>query len=172
MDTKLSIHQIELSVVRYLANTRSDIIIPNLSFGLLNHEADLAIINKNGYLTEVKIKRSFEDLKADFKKSEFHKDERVYRFFYCLPLTIKEKAEALFVTNQKKLAILYGINPKSNITIVPKVLYYNEDGAICECGIDAHIGGRKLFLEEIVTTARLMSIRYWTLKLLSKEVLK
>ena len=81
MDTKLTINEILLSLHDYHAfNKRQDIFVPNLSWGLLNHEADLAIINKSGYLTEVEIKRSFADFMADFKKEHGHKDERVYRF--------------------------------------------------------------------------------------------
>lgn len=78
METKLSVSEINL-LLRDLPwiNKRTDTIIPNLSWGLLNHEADFCVINKSGYVTEIEIKRSFSDLKADFKKNEFHADERV-----------------------------------------------------------------------------------------------
>ena len=69
MDTNLSVNEIMLLVVEnpIFCNIRTDIVIPNLSWGLLNHEADLAIINKSGYLTEIEIKRSYQDLKKDFE---------------------------------------------------------------------------------------------------------
>ena len=109
MDTNLSTKQIELVLHNSgFWNKRSDIMIPNLSWGLLNHEADFVVITKSGYLTEVEIKRSFSDLKADFKKDLFHCDERVYRFAYCLPLSIKEKALNLFDEQYGKVAKLYG----------------------------------------------------------------
>ena len=92
MDTNLTVKQIENALIfgSGMFSVRNDIIIPNLSWGLLNHEADLAIINKTGYLTEIEIKRSLADLRADFKKDVYHCDERVYNFYYCIPIGIKE----------------------------------------------------------------------------------
>lgn len=54
--------------------------IPNLSWGLLDYEADFVAISKSGYMTEVEIKRSFEDFKADFSKKHKHDAEQVYYF--------------------------------------------------------------------------------------------
>ena len=68
IETKLSVKEIERIIVAYLGGVRTNIIVPNLSWGFFNHEADLISVDKNGYLTEVEIKRSFEDFKADFKK--------------------------------------------------------------------------------------------------------
>lgn len=83
IETKLSVKEIERIIVSYLGGVRTNLIVPNLSWGFLNHEADLISIDKNGYLTEVEIKRSLEDFKADFKKENYHDtDERVYRFGY------------------------------------------------------------------------------------------
>ena len=83
MDTKLSIEEILVALHESrIWNKRSDMFVPNLSWGLLNHEADLVIVNKTGYLTEVEIKRSWEDFKADFNKKHTHNDERVYEN-YC-----------------------------------------------------------------------------------------
>lgn len=56
-DTTLSITQIELGLAQYF-NFRNNVIVPNVSWGLLNHEADLLILNKSGYLTEIEIKRT------------------------------------------------------------------------------------------------------------------
>lgn len=75
MDTKLTIDEIELAIVNSgIFNKRNDIIVPNVSWGLLNHEADMVVMTKSGYLTEIEIKRSWEDFKADFKKPHEHKD--------------------------------------------------------------------------------------------------
>lgn len=44
MDTKLTIDEIELAIVNSgLFNKRNDIIVPNISWGLLNHEADMVV---------------------------------------------------------------------------------------------------------------------------------
>ena len=78
MDTKLTVDEIELAIVNStLFNKRRDIIVPNVSWGLLNHEADMVIMTPSGYLTEIEIKRSWEDFKADFKKGHKHDDERI-----------------------------------------------------------------------------------------------
>lgn len=163
LDTKVTVAEIQsaLALRCPLFNIRQDIMIPNLSWGLLNHEADFVCINKSHYLTEVEIKRSLQDLRADFKKKEFHHDERVYKFFFCLPVSIKDKAEAVFnePENLEKLRDLYHTSyPK------PAIIWYDED-----CNLDyqhqgggwSYTGGRKLFLEEIVTVTRLLSLRYW-----------
>ena len=98
MNTKLSVRQIQLALYNSpLFNKRSDTMATNISWGLLNHEADFVSMNRSGYLTEVEIKRSWEDFKADFKKDHEHKDERVYRFFYCVPEGILEKVKDRFV---------------------------------------------------------------------------
>lgn len=143
---------------------RASTIIPNLSWGLLNHEADFCVISKSGYLTEVEIKRSYEDLKKDFKKDVFHDDDRVSQFYYCLPISLKERAEKLFEEQKDKLASFYGCEPNS-ITVehIPAVIYYDEDGKLTSVnpGWAGRFGSRKLFLEERDKIGRLMSLRYW-----------
>ena len=168
LDTNLSVKQIELLLHDSgMWNKRQDIMIPNLSWGLLNHEADFVTITKSGYLTEVEIKRSFADLKADFKKDIFHNDERVYNFMYCLPLSIREKALQLFHENYGKIAKLYGKeeNYKYANEFFPAIIWYDENGNLTTepKKLSSRSGARKLFLEEIVTVSRLTSLRYWDL---------
>jgi len=50
IETKLSVKEIESIIVAYLGGVRTNIIVPNLSWGFLNHEADLIAVDKNGYL--------------------------------------------------------------------------------------------------------------------------
>ena len=92
MNTQLSVEQITLALRNSgMWNKRSDIMIPNLSYGLLPYEADFVVISKAGYLTEVEIKRSWQDFKADFKKDHKHDAEQVYYFYYCVPESIVDK---------------------------------------------------------------------------------
>lgn len=152
MDTKLTVNEIQLALHNSgIWNKRQDIFVPNLSWGLLNHEADLVIMTKSGYLTEVEIKRSWADFKADFKKEHAHKDERVYYFHYCVPESIKDRVvEFLNERCENKR---------------PSVLYYSETGSISSVsGGWSHTGGRRLFLEEQLTVARLGCMRIWNLK--------
>jgi len=143
-------------------NKRTDTMLPNLSWGLLNHEADLCIISKTGYLTEIEIKRSLEDLRADFKKKIFHDDERVYNFYYCLPISIKDKALELFEEHKYKILEFYRCNSTSNIADeYPAIIWYDENGSLSFQGWPMRSGCRKLFLEERDKIGRLMSLRYW-----------
>ncbi len=141
-----------------LFNQRSDIMVPNVSWGLLPYEADFVDINRNGYMTEVEIKRSFEDFKKDFNKSHSHDDERVYYFYYCVPEAIYDKV--IEFLDEK-----YESKPNY---LKPAVLYYDEKLEIHNTGYGSvcamHKNGvryRKLFLEEQLTVARLGTLRYW-----------
>lgn len=163
METHLTVKEIEYLLIYKsgMFNVRYDVIIPNLSWGLLNHEADLAIVNKTGYLTEIEIKRSLADLRADFKKDVYHCDERVYQFYYCLPLAIKDKAFEVFDQHQDKIMQMLG----STTYYHPAIIFYDENGRMTkENPWAAHKRGRKLFLEERLTVARLASCRYWDLR--------
>lgn len=162
MDTELSVKQIEDTIVRRYCNTREDIIIPNLSWGLLPYEIDLAVIKPNGYMTEYEIKRSYSDLVADFKKAIYHNDERVKYFHYVLPIGIKDKAVALFDEHMhdESYKAVFGSR-------YPSCLFYNERAQfVSQTSWDNLLCGnhRKLYLEEQLTVARLVSIRYWTMR--------
>lgn len=158
MDTRLSVRQIQFALHGFtpLWNKRLDLMATNISWGLLSHEADFIIMNRSGYLTEVEIKRSWEDFKADFKKKHTHDDERIRYFYYCVPESIVDKVKG-FLTEKFP----------DNLDR-PALLYFTEDGGI---GIErfgcAYRGGRKLFLEEQLKLAKLAAMRFW--KLLEHE---
>ena len=173
MDTTLTIQEIEEMIIRKEVSLRNEIAIPNLSWGMLPYEADLAVINKTGYMREYEIKRSLQDLKADFKKKCYHDAEQVYEFFYVLPVSIKEKALELFRTHQIDDAYIkaFGITIE-NHEALPAVIFYNDEGHITErTRFSGHLHGnhRKLSLEEKLTITRLISIRYWNLRLNKNE---
>lgn len=66
----------------------------------LFHEADMIVLSKSGYLTEVEIKRSFADFKNDFKKDHQHANSKLVKnFYYCVPIDIVEKCIAYFEEN-------------------------------------------------------------------------
>jgi len=83
--TKLHVGHIECAVV-HLLNYRVYTIVPNVSFGLgLNHECDLLCLDAKGRFTEIEIKISAGDLKADFKKSHGHRSKYIGRLVYAMP---------------------------------------------------------------------------------------
>lgn len=72
---------------------RRHIIVPNLSFGFLNYEADMVYIDDKNRLSEVEIKVTLSDLKADFKKPKHLKpNKNVGRLIYAIPVEMLDKA--------------------------------------------------------------------------------
>ena len=75
---------------------RGCIPIPNVLMVGGNYEADFIYINKNDYLTEVEIKISIPDFKADFKKKHYHDSKDVRSLYYALPKDLYKKDKELF----------------------------------------------------------------------------
>ena len=93
-ETTLTLEQIETIITGYPDAPyfiRQNIVIPNCSWGFLNHEADLLVLNKTKHLVEIEIKRTWSDFIADFKKSHTHDDPKLSRFYYAVPLSIGER---------------------------------------------------------------------------------
>jgi hypothetical protein len=151
--TELTVKDIQALLAEYFG-IRNNIIVSNVSWGLLDYEADLLIMNKTGYMTEIEIKRSWSDFLADFKKDETaHKSEIVYQFWYCVPeVMYKECIEKLKEVYPDKLDR-------------PNVISYSDSGVLNFHGKKAsYCRGkhRKLFLEEQLKLARLGTMRYWS----------
>lgn len=71
-------------------------VVPNVSWGLLNWEADLIVCSKAGYLTEIETKISMADWKADLAKAKFGMpqfNEYIRRFYYCAPAQLASRFE-------------------------------------------------------------------------------
>lgn len=98
-DTALTIEQIMARLAHCdTFNLRRNVVVPNVSWGLLNYEADFVSMSQAGYLTEIEIKRSWQDFLKDFQKSHLHDDPRVSFFYYCVPKSILDKVmERLYV---------------------------------------------------------------------------
>ena len=67
------------------------IIVPNISWGFGIHECDLLVVTKSGHATEVEIKRSVSDMKADLKKPHAHKSDKINYLYYAFPNDIIDK---------------------------------------------------------------------------------
>jgi len=64
--------EIEEAVVRHFG-ARKNVVVPNVSWGMFPYELDLCILNNDSlYASEVEIKISKSDLKADAKKNHNH----------------------------------------------------------------------------------------------------
>lgn len=146
METNLTIHEIEYAISRkdtfnFLTN---DVLI-NISWGFLRHEADMLIVSKAGYITEIEIKRSRADLRLDFKKKHTHESNFITRFYYAVPESLVEKT--------KELLILY--NRKAGI------ISYSENSKINIIQLAPNLNKRKITLEERVKLLRLGNMRIW-----------
>lgn len=159
MDTKLTVKEIEEMLVEYEGGTRKNICVPNVSFSMLNHEADLIVVNKSHYATEFEIKRSYEDFIADFAKKHRHEAEWIYRFVYVLPLSIKDRAMKFLEHTGRKDSVC--------------IWFYSEEPWIAEkIGIPHNPKGRKMYLEELLKLARLGVMRYWSLRMKDNDETK
>jgi len=81
---------IEVAVAT-LIGWRRHTIVPNVSWGLnLRHECDLLILDDKGRFTEVEIKVTRSDLKADLKKTHGHSSKIISRLIFAVPHELLE----------------------------------------------------------------------------------
>lgn len=82
---------IEVAVAK-LIGWRTHTIVPNVSWGLgLSHECDMLALDQRGRFTEIEIKISVADLRADLKKGHGHRSQIISRLVFAMPLDLCEK---------------------------------------------------------------------------------
>jgi hypothetical protein len=84
--------EIEIRVA-YFFGTRENVIVPNVSWGLVNHECDLLMLTKSGYFREIEIKVSKGDLIADKKKDHQHNDDKIRELYFAIPQKLEPHIE-------------------------------------------------------------------------------
>ena len=153
MDTNLSMNAIEFGLSE-LFGIRSNLIVPNVSWGFFaSHEADLVVVNRSGYLTEVEIKRSWQDFLNDFRKQTTHDEGKVMWKYFAVPESILLKVKVYLEDNGHND---WGIIKYSESGFCQYVRYPNN--------IHQTTKQKKLFLEEQLAIARLGTLRIWSLK--------
>lgn len=154
--TKLSIEQIEIGIANFF-NFRQNLIVTNVSWGLLNHEADIIVMSKSGYLTEVEIKRSWSDFIADFHKKHKHDSSLVSFRYYAVPHDIvercKNKLEELEMSSWGLLEYVEDYDGECHVSLV----YYPSN-------INKHDKTKQLSNSDQYQLARLGAMRIWSLK--------
>lgn len=166
--TKLSVKEIQLALrdCSLLFDLRNDLVCPNVSWGLLPYEADLLGVKKNGIVTEVEIKRSYEDFKKDFEKDHKHDASIITYFYYCVPESILDKCID-YMLKHYNVEVSDDINYSKNL---PAVLYYTEEGGIRRAyekngkfcfGSERRSGYTKISVDDYAVVGRLVSLRYW-----------
>ena len=163
----MTTHKMESLIYTYFKNG-SLVIVPKISKNnywfdnetmlwkeIVNHECDMLIVTKNQYLTEVEIKISLSDLKADFKKKHRHKDKNIKNFYYAFPAEMKEKAIEL-------------IPEEAGILIaVKKHLHSGQEYRAIECYRKPKINKEAKPINDIILSKiyRLGYLRYWNYRI-------
>jgi len=140
---------IEIAVARHF-NTRVNLIVPNISWGLFIHECDLLIITKNNYAYEVEIKVSKSDLIKDQKKKHSHNNEKIKKPYFAIPD--------------------YLLKYQEHIPEQAGIITVAENGH-CEKVREAKVRNEYKFTdEEKFNVARLGTMRIWNLKSKLREM--
>ena len=84
MKKKLKASDIEIAVAEYL-NVRTNLIVPNISWGMFLHECDLLVLTPAGFAWEVEIKISRADLIKDKEKRHGHHNNKIKSLYFAIP---------------------------------------------------------------------------------------
>lgn len=168
MNTQRSLYEIEVA----LANHSSFSYIKNIvAFNVnglgeclnINHECDMLVLSKAGYLTEIEIKRSWSDFLADFKKDHSHESKGLIKFFYyCVPISIVDKVYDKLEDLGVKYTGVIAYDEDLKISMNGK-RWTNHNGDYEYYFVQQH-PHRKLFLEEQLQVARYGAMRAIGLK--------
>ena len=80
LDTSRSLYEIEIALAKkfeYLKNIIVFNVIGESEDLPIGHECDCLVLSKSGYLTEIEIKRSWQDFLNDFKKKNRERKELI-----------------------------------------------------------------------------------------------
>jgi len=117
MNEPIKTLDMELAIFREFSKS-GNIVVNNFCHTIVGlHECDMLILNPRGYATEIELKISTSDLRADFKKFHGHINSHIARFFYAVPKKLVKLALELI----PERAGLYSI---SNKTIMPAIKNY------------------------------------------------
>ena len=127
-DTNRNLTDIELALAKYFTYEKN-VIVFNVRgeswLFPLTHEADMLVVGKDRRLTEIEIKRSWQDFKADFEKNHLHDSTDsvgIERFIYAVPDSIFEKIPDFL--QEKKVVPSNVITYDENLNVrCYKVLY-------------------------------------------------
>jgi hypothetical protein len=136
--------EIEVCIARYFG-TRGNVIVPNVSWGLLPYEADVLVMPESGMLYEIEIKVSKGDLIADKKKNHQHDSHLVRKLYFAIP--------------QKLQPFIEHVPEKAGILIIDKDGFVKR---IKEARVN--LDAPKLSERHQFILARLGTMRIWTLK--------
>ena len=136
---------IEMAMVKHY-DWSKNLIVPNV-YWEFDHELDLCVVSKAGYITEIEIKVSLSDLKKDREKTHLHYDKkgRIKYLYFAIPAKLAKHIEHI-----PDNAGVYVVTTKGRVVKIadPK----------------PWLNARKLTDKEQYQVARLGAIRIWNLK--------
>ena len=140
---------IEIAVARFFGY-RDNLIVPNITWGLgFTHELDVLVMSRAGYVTEVEIKTSAQDLKRDLLKRHGHRSTRIRNHYLAVPENLVELGLATFPPHWGVLKVNFRENGGGCWSVrMPKT---NKEA-------------KPLMAKEITHLYELASMRVWTLK--------
>lgn len=153
---KIKCLDIEIAVSNFFG-IRTNLIVPNISWGLLNHECDLFILTNAGYGYEVEIKISKQDLIKDKDKKHKHFDQKLKYLYFAIPEYLENCIEHI---------------PENAGIII--VRWISDVRLFCEIIREPkQIGHYRFSDDEKFQIARLGAMRIWRLKSkLNQKILK
>lgn len=166
LDTERSLYEIEVALANYFEYLKTNIIVFNVTGKTIDipiyHECDCLVCSKDGYLTEVEIKRSWSDFLHDFKKRTQNREPVIKKFYYCVPEKLLDKVYEKLDEECENNGFLYsGIitydeNLRLNFHGKRVKSFYAKGGYHY---LDVAIGSQKIYLEQKLAIARLGCIK-------------
>jgi hypothetical protein len=147
----MNTQRLEWLVADFLG-VRENLIVPNVKYGFygMPYEADLIVVAPSMYATEIELKVSKSDIKADNNKEAYaHKSKRIKRFFYAVPDELKD-CEYLPID--------------CGLIIARERIYSNGQNCMIVRPPRINKDAKKLTEQEYRVLLRLCAMRVWTLK--------
>ena len=142
---------VEIAVAR-LYGWRQCFIVPNVSWGLnFIHELDMLVISSSGYATEIEIKVSLSDLKADQKKKHTHYSQRIKYFYFAVPEGLQKKALEL-------------IPDRAGLIVVREKSKFRQPRTFIAKTAEVNKCAQKLTESDLIKLGKLAAMRIWSLK--------
>jgi len=152
IEGKMNCIEIEVAVAEYF-NPRTNLIVPNVSWGMFLHECDLLVLTPSGYAYEIEIKTSKQDLIKDLDKPHKHDSKKIKKLYFAIP--------------SKLIDCLSYIPERAGVIIV------NEETRRCKKIREGKVWNNYKFSDsDRYMLARLGSMRIWGLKKKLSQCLK
>jgi len=141
---KLKAIDIETAVANYF-NIRTNLIVPNISWGMFLHECDLLVVTPAGFAWEIEIKVTRADLIKDKDKHHGHYNRKIKDLYFAIPDYLEYCIE--YIPDRAGIII---VNERLRCKTVRRPILNKNP--------------YKFSIEERYKVARLGSMRIWGLK--------